>query len=74
MSEARGLPVGITVFVDANHGGNKTNQRIQTGVLIFLNKASIHWFSKRQPSVATSTFGAGFCAIKVAVEMTESLR
>ena len=73
MPEARGLPVEITVFVDADHGGNKTNRRSQTGVLIFMNKAPIHWFSKRQPSVETSTFGAEFCAMKVAVEMTEAL-
>ena len=74
MPEARGLPVEITVFVDADHAGNKVHRRSQTGVLIFLNKAPIHWFSKRQPSVETSTFGAEFCAMKVAVEMTEALR
>ena len=74
MPEARGLPVEITVFVDADHGGDKNNRRSQTGVLIFLNKAPIHWLSKRQPSVKTSTFGAKFCAMKMAVEMTEALR
>ena len=74
MPEARGLPVDIIVFVDSDHGGNKTNRRSQTGVLIFLNKAPIHWLSKRQPSVETSTFGAKFCEMKVAVEMTEALK
>ena len=74
MPKARGLPVKITVFVDADHGGNKVHCRSQTGVLIFINKAPIHWFSKRQPSVETSTFGAEFYATKIAVEMTEALR
>ena len=74
MPEARGLPVEVSVFVDADHGGNKIHRRSQTGVLIFMNRAPIHWFSKRQPSVETSTIGAEFCAMKIAVEMTEALR
>ena len=74
MPEARGLAVDISVFVDADHGGNKVNRRSQTGVLIFMNKAPIHWYSKKQPGVETSTFGAEFCAMKVAVEMIEALR
>ena len=73
-SEERGLPVTISVFVDADHAGNKVDRRSQTGVLMFINRVPIHWYSKRQPSVETSTFGAEFCAMKVAVEMTEALR
>ena len=74
MPEARGLAMSLSMFVDASHAGNKVDRRSQTGVLIFLNKAPIHWYSKRQPSVETSTFGAEFCAMKVGVEMIEGLR
>ena len=74
MPEARGLDVIITCFVDANHAGNQKDRRSQTGVLIFLNKAPIHWYSKRQSTVESSTFGAEFCAMKTAVEMIEALR
>jgi hypothetical protein len=74
MPEARGNEVIISVFVDANLAGDSKNRRSQTGVLIFINKAPIHWYSKRQPSVEASTFGAEFCAMKVGVEMTEALR
>ena len=74
MPEARGHDVIMTCFVDANHGGNLKDRKSQTGVLIFLNKAPIHWYSKQQPSVETSTFGAEFCAMKVAVEMLEGMR
>ena len=42
--------------------------------MIFINKAPIHWYSKNQPSVETSTVGAEFCAVKVGVEMVEALR
>ena len=66
--------VNISVFVDANLAGNQKNRRSQTGVLIFLNKAPILWYSKRQASVEASTFGAEFCAMKIAVELTEALR
>ena len=74
MPEARGLEIIVSCFVDANHAGNVVNRRSQTGVLIFINKAPILWYSKRQPSVESSTFGAEFCALKTAIEMIEALR
>ena len=74
MPEARGNNVIITCFVDANHAGNTKDRRSQTGILIFLNKAPIHWYSKRQNTVEVSTFGAEFCAMRIAVEMIEALR
>ena len=42
--------------------------------MTFVNRAHIHWYSKRQPSVEASTFGAEFRAIKIAIEMVEYLR
>ena len=59
---------------DADHAGNKVNQKSQTRVLIFLNRAPIHWFSKRQNLVETSTFGSEFCALKTGIEVVEGLR
>ena len=46
MPEARGRDVNITCFVDANHAGNVKDRRSQTGILIFVNKAPFHWYSK----------------------------
>ena len=74
MPEARGLPVSVSVFVDADLAGDKVSRRSQTGILIFVNQALIHWYSKRQPSVEASTFGAEFRAMKFSVEMVEALR
>ena len=74
MPEARGHDVILTCFVDSNHAGNVTDRRSQTGILIFVNKAPIQWYSKRQASVEASTFGAEFCAVRIATEMIESLR
>ena len=74
MPEPRGLGVLITCFVDANHAGDRKDRKSQTGVLIFINKAPIHWYSKSQSTVEASTFGAEFCAMKTGVEMIEALR
>ena len=74
MPEARGNAVSLSMFVDASHGSNKVDRRSQTGILIFMNRDPILWYSKRQPSVESSTFGAEFCAMKVGVELIEGLR
>jgi hypothetical protein len=42
-------------------------------VLIYVNMAPIIWFSKRQNTVETSTFGSEFIALKIAVELTDAL-
>jgi hypothetical protein len=70
----RGLPVKFNVFVDADHAGNRMTRRSQTGILLYLNKAPIIWYSKAQRTVETSTFGSEFVAMKVAVEIIKGLR
>jgi hypothetical protein len=72
--EARGQPVQINAFVDANHAGNKVTRRSHTGILIYLNCAPIIWYSKAQSTVETSTFGSEFVAMQILVEMLEALR
>ena len=72
--EVRGNGVVTTVFVDADHAGCKATRRSHTGVLIYVNKAPILWYSKRQNTVETSTFGSEFCAMKVAIDMIEGVR
>jgi hypothetical protein len=70
----RGMPVQLNVFVDSDHAGNKITQRSQTGILIYLNKAPIVWYSKAQKMVETSTFGSELVALQVATELIKSLR
>jgi hypothetical protein len=74
MPEARGKEVRVTCFVDADHAGCKETRRSHTGVLIFVNRAPILWFSKRQSTVETSTFGSEIVALRIAIEMVEGLR
>ena len=69
-----GEEIDINAFVDADHAGNKVTRRSHTGVIIFCNLAPVVWYSKRQNTVETSTFGAEFIALRIAVELIESLR
>ena len=70
----RGRSLTITAFVDASHAVNKITRRSHSGYVIFLNRAPIVWYSKRQNTVETSTFSAEFIALKVCLEAIEHLR
>jgi hypothetical protein len=41
--------------------------RSQTGIIIFLNHAPIVWYSKKQNTVESSSFGSEFVALQIAV-------
>ena len=72
--EPRGEAVSIHCFVDADHAANRANRRSQTGILIFINSAPIIWYSKRQNTVETSTFGSEYVALRTAVDLIVALR
>ena len=74
MLPPRGESVSTHCFVDSDHAGNTVSRRSQTGLLLFVNCAPIVWYSKRQNTVETSTFGSEFIAKKTAVEQIEALR
>jgi hypothetical protein len=72
--EPLGNPVVLSCFVDADHAGNKVTRRSHTGIILFCNRAPIVWFSKRQYTVETSSFGSEFVTLCIAVELIEALR
>ena len=74
MPPPSGHAVSTHCFVDADHASNTVTRRSQTGILIFLSRAPIVWYSKRQNTVRTSTFGSEFIAMRTAVEHIEALR
>ena len=43
------------------------------GILIYVNRAPIIWFSKRQNTVETSTFRSELVALRIAVEKIQAL-
>ena len=73
MPEPLGQSVNVTCFVDADHAGNKVTRRSHTGIIIFVNSAPIIWYSKRQNTVESSTFGSEIIAMKQATDMIEAL-
>jgi Reverse transcriptase (RNA-dependent DNA polymerase) len=70
----RGRAVTIHCFVDADHASNRMTRKSQTGILIFLNKAPIIWYSKHQTTVESSTYGSESVALKTALELIIGLR
>ena len=74
MPEALGKSVHTTCFVDANHAGNVVTLRSHTGILIYVMNAPIIWFSKKQNTAESSTFGSEFVALRIARDVIVALR
>ena len=74
MPEPRGKPVLMTTFVDANLLHDMVTGRSCTGIIHMLNKTPIEWFSKRQNTVETATYGSEFVAARIAVDQIVDLR
>ena len=72
--EPFGLEFTMRAFVDSDHAGDSITRRSRTGFIIFLNNAPIYWFSKKQTSCETSSFGAEFIAMKTCCEYVRGLR
>jgi hypothetical protein len=75
MPEPHGKPMLTTCFVDADHAGCHFTCHSHSGVLIFVNRATIIWFSKRQATMESSTFGSESISIQVAFfDLIEALQ
>ena len=72
--QPRGNAVRITAYVDSDHASNQATRKSHTGYIVFINRAPILWYSKRQNTVETSTFGSEFLAMKTVVEAIIALR
>ena len=59
----------ITCFVDASHACDLNTRRSVTGILLFLNNTPVKWYSKRQNTVETSTYGSELVAARIAIEL-----
>ena len=74
MPTARGKEVVMSCFVDADHAGCRETRRSHSGIVIFVNRAPILWFSRRQNTVEASTYGSELLAMQLLIEMIEVLR
>ena len=68
------LPVYTTCYIDADHAANEVTRRSHTGILLYVQNTLIQWFSKRQNTVETSSFGSEFVTLRIGTEMIQSLR
>jgi hypothetical protein len=64
----RGKDIDLHLFVDSDHIGEQFTRHSRTGFVIYLNTEPIVCFSKRQPTVESSVFGAECVAIKNVIE------
>ena len=69
-----GKPVEINAWVDADHAGDRLTRRSHTGILIFVQSAPIFWYSKRQATIESSTFGSEIVAMRTCLEFVKDLR
>ena len=74
MPTPKGKPVRTTTFVDANLMHDLTTGRSASGVLHMVNATPIEWFSKRQNTVETATYGSEFTAARLATDQLVDLR
>ena len=69
-----GKPVVLTSYVDANLLHDMVTGRSVTAVLHLVNQTPIEWFSKKQATVETATYGSEFVAAKMAVQQSMGMR
>ena len=69
-----GKPVTFTHYVDANLMHDMATGRSVTGILHLINKTPVDWYSKKQATVETATYGSEFVAARTCVEQIIDLR
>jgi hypothetical protein len=72
--EPLGNFVTLTHYVDANLMHDIVTGRSVTGILHLVNKTPFDWYSKKQPTVETATYGSEFVAARICVEQIIELR
>jgi hypothetical protein len=66
--EPLGKKVVCTSYVDANLYHDFLTGRSVTGVMHFFNQTPVDWYSKKQSTVETATYGSEFVAARTATE------
>ena len=64
----------ITAFVSSDHAHDKMTRKSINGLLILVRSTTEYFLSKHKGAIATSTYGAEFCAMKTVVEEFQSIR
>ena len=70
----KGKHVVTTTYKDANLYHDLMTGRAVTGVLHFVNQTPIDWYTKKQETVETATYGSEFAAARTAIQQIAGLR
>ncbi len=74
MPNPKGKRVILTMFADANLYHDRITGRSVTGLIMMLNKTPIDWFSKKQLSVESATYGSKFVAARIGTDKLVEMR
>jgi hypothetical protein len=74
MPVPKGKPIRTTCYVDSDHAHDVVTRRSVSGILLFANGMPVRWYSKRQKTVETSSYGSELVAARVAVDLIIELR
>ena len=72
--EPLGNYVTLSHYVDANLMHDVPTGRSVTGILHLANKTPIEWYSKKQATVETATYGSEFVAARICIEQITDIR
>jgi hypothetical protein len=72
--EPLGKHMTTTCYVDADHAHDTVTRRSVSGIILFLNGFPAKWYSKRQKTIETSSYGSELVAARIAVELIQELR
>ena len=64
----------LTTYVDANLYHDYITGRAVTGIIHLVNQTPIAWYSKRQATIETATYGSEFVAARIATDQIIDLR
>ena len=72
--EPLGKPVTMTHYLDANLYHDIITGQSVTAILHFLNKFPINWYSKKQATVKTATYGSEYISARTCVDQIVDLQ
>jgi hypothetical protein len=72
--EPRGKSVCTTTHKDTNLCHDVSTGRAVTSVLHFIHKMPIDWYSRKQSTVETATYGSEFSSAKTVIQQIQGLR
>jgi hypothetical protein len=72
--EPKGKYVTLSHYFDVNLYHDMVTGRSVTAILHFINQTPMDWFSKKQATVETATFGSEFIAARTTINQIVNLR